>query len=152
MTNYRDHFDAHCGMEVVLPNGEVLRTGTGALPGAKTWQEYKYGYGPYLDGMFSQSNFGIVTKMGFWLAPEPEAFRTDTVMVYKYEDLIPLMDTMSYLSDSYIVNGHCSLASPVGRNFQNDPKLNDILAKPGGRGAPVRSAPPWGSGPYHGVN
>lgn len=27
----------------------------------------KYGYGPYVDGLFSQSNFGIVTKMGFWM-------------------------------------------------------------------------------------
>ena len=44
-----------------------VRTGMGALPNAKTWQQYKYGFGPYVDGMFSQSNFGIVTKMGFWL-------------------------------------------------------------------------------------
>ena len=39
--HYRDHFGAHCGMEVVLPNGEVLRTGMGALPGAQSWQEYQ---------------------------------------------------------------------------------------------------------------
>ena len=42
-------------------------------PNAKTWQLYKYGFGPWIDGIFSQSNFGIVTKMGFWLMPEPEA-------------------------------------------------------------------------------
>jgi hypothetical protein len=29
---YRDHFGAHCGMEVVLPNGELMRTGMGAMP------------------------------------------------------------------------------------------------------------------------
>ena len=28
---FRDHFDAHCGMEVVLPTGEVVRTGMGAI-------------------------------------------------------------------------------------------------------------------------
>ena len=32
----RNHFDSHCGMEVVLANGELLRTGMGAMPGAKT--------------------------------------------------------------------------------------------------------------------
>src|SRR5450631_2927930 len=43
----RNHFEAHCGMEVVLANGELLRTGMGALPNAKTWQQYKTGYGPW---------------------------------------------------------------------------------------------------------
>src|SRR5271170_2917853 len=30
---FRDHFEAHCGMEIVLANGEVMRTGMGAMPG-----------------------------------------------------------------------------------------------------------------------
>lgn len=33
----------HCGMEVVLPSGEVLRTGMGALPNSNTWQTFQYG-------------------------------------------------------------------------------------------------------------
>ncbi len=72
--NYRNHFDSHCGMEVVLPSGELLRTGMGAIPKAETWQQYKSGCGPWIDGIFSQSNYGIVTKMGFWLMPQPEAY------------------------------------------------------------------------------
>ena len=43
---YRDHFGAHCGMEVVLANGDVVRTGMGAMPNAKTWGAYKSGFGP----------------------------------------------------------------------------------------------------------
>ena len=70
-TPYGDHFMMQCGMEVVLANGEVMRTGMGAMPGTNTWQLFKYGFGPYVDGMFSQSNFGVVTKMGIWLMPEP---------------------------------------------------------------------------------
>lgn len=27
-----DHFMMHCGLEVVLPTGELIRTGMGALP------------------------------------------------------------------------------------------------------------------------
>ena len=73
-TPYGDHFANHCGMEVVLPNGELLRTGMGALPGKDggdnpTWQSFQHAFGPSIDGIFSQSNFGIVTKMGFWLMP-----------------------------------------------------------------------------------
>ena len=74
-TPYGDHFMMQCGMEVVLPNGDVMRTGMGAMSGSTTWQLFKYGYGPYVDGMFSQSNFGVVTKMGIWLMPEPPGYR-----------------------------------------------------------------------------
>src|SRR5687767_11066928 len=56
-----DHFLAQCGMEVVLATGEILRTGFGHYAGAKAEYVYKWGLGPYLDGLFTQSNFGIVT-------------------------------------------------------------------------------------------
>jgi FAD/FMN-containing dehydrogenase len=112
-TPMRDHFDAHCGMEVVLANGDILRTGMGALPGSKTWQQYRYGFGPYVDGMFSQGNFGVVTKMGFWLFPEPEGYRSGTVLVHKHDDLIPLVETISYLLNSNIAQGTTTLGSPL---------------------------------------
>ncbi|KAH8819779.1 glycolate oxidase [Xylogone sp. PMI_703] len=74
-TPYGDHFANHCGMEVVLPDGSLLRTGMGALPGRDgtdnpTWESFQHAYGPAIDGIFSQSNYGIITKMGFWLMPE----------------------------------------------------------------------------------
>lgn len=112
-TPMRDHFDAHCGMEVVLANGEVLRTGMGALPGAQTWQQYRYGFGPYIDGIFSQSNFGVVTKMGFWLYPVPEGFRSGTVLVPRHDDLVPLIETLNYLMNSNIVQGTTTIGSPL---------------------------------------
>jgi hypothetical protein len=120
---YRNHFDAHCGMEVVLADGEILRTGMGAMPGAKTWQQYKTGFGPWIDGIFSQSNFGIVTKIGFWLLPEPDAYFSATVSVPRHADLIPLIDTLNYLENSRICNGMSTLVSPVmGMPAPNDAK------------------------------
>ncbi len=62
-------FQAQCGMEVVLPDGDLLRTGMGAMPGNKSWNLYRRGLGPTPDQMFMQSNLGIVTKMGVWLMP-----------------------------------------------------------------------------------
>lgn len=100
---YRDHFGSHCGMEVVLANGEVLRTAMGALPGAKTFAENKYGYGPYIDGLFSQSNFGIVTKMGFWMMPKPEYYLLASLTMKRREDLIPAVNILNYLEDSFII-------------------------------------------------
>ena len=110
---FRNHFDAHCGLEVVLPSGELMRTGMGALPGAKTWQQYKSGVGPWIDGMFSQSNFGIVTKMGFWLMPEPEAFLSGSVLAAKRDDLHALVSILSHLENTGISNGMPDLGSPL---------------------------------------
>ena len=51
-----------------------MRTGMGAMPGNKAWHVYKRGLGPTPDQLFMQSNFGIVTKMGVWLMPQPECY------------------------------------------------------------------------------
>ena len=110
---FRNHFDAHCGMEVVLPDGELLRTGMGALPGARTWQQYKSGFGPWIDGLFSQSNFGIVTKMGFWLMPEPEAFLHGTVRVGKRDDLHQLVKILNFVENSGVSNGMPDMGSAL---------------------------------------
>jgi 4-cresol dehydrogenase (hydroxylating) len=110
---FRNHFDAHCGMEVVLADGEVMRTGMGAMPGAQTWQMYKSGFGPWIDGMFSQSNFGVVTKMGFWLMPEPEAYLKGVVQLPRYQDLAPLVDTLTHLENTKVFTGYPDLYSPA---------------------------------------
>lgn len=112
-SRFRSHFEAHCGMEVVLADGELLRTGMGALPKSRTWAQYKSGYGPVVDGLFSQSNFGIVTKMGFWLMPEPEAFLTGIVQAHRYEDLHQLVETLKYVENMGIAPGPPELGSPL---------------------------------------
>jgi 4-cresol dehydrogenase (hydroxylating) flavoprotein subunit len=72
-TRYWDHFNHLCGLEVILANGESIRTGGGPHD-SLTWHTHKWGTGPYIEGLFSQSNFGVVVKAGVWLMPEPEAF------------------------------------------------------------------------------
>jgi 4-cresol dehydrogenase (hydroxylating) len=127
---YRDHFYAHCGMEVVLPNGEIMRTGMGALPGAKTWGEYHYGVGPYVDGLFSQSNFGVVTKMGFHMFPQPEAYRSGTVFVPRRLDLIPLIAEVNALEHAGTI-GQPNYGTPL-RAIAQQPAARAVLEKAGG--------------------
>ena len=86
-----------CGMEVVLANGEVMRTGMGALPGSRAWHVYKRGLGPTPDQLFMQSNFGIVTKMGVWLLPYPEVYMPVWLRVWRDDDLGPAVDTLRRL-------------------------------------------------------
>jgi len=136
MAQYRNHFDSHCGMEVVLPNGELLRTGMGAMPGAKTWQQYKTGFGPWIDGIFSQSNFGVVTKMGFWLMPQPDAYLSGTVYVPRHDDLIPLVEIMTNLENTRVTNGMPDLGSPL----LSIPMISEIAKWNQGEGPPPPDA------------
>ncbi len=87
LTPYGDHFAHACGMEVVLADGSVLRTGLGGVANTTSWQAHRYGFGPYVDGLFTQSNFGIVTKLGMWLMPAPPAHRTIMAQWWRDEDL-----------------------------------------------------------------
>ena len=74
LTPYADHFGALCGMDVVLADSSVLQTGGGPVDNNNSRHIYKWGLGPYLDGMFAQSNLGIVVKAGVWLMPAPESY------------------------------------------------------------------------------
>ena len=93
-TPYGDHFMWQTGLEVVLPQGDVMRTGMGALPGSDAWQLIPYGFGPFPDGMFTQSNLGIVTKMGIALMQRPPASQSFLITFDKEEDLEQIVDIM----------------------------------------------------------
>lgn len=93
-TVYSDHAAALCGLEVVLPDGEIVRTGHGAMADSPNWHLSRRGYGPQFDGLFTQSNLGIVTKAGIWVMPQPDAYAFVTVSVPGDDDLEALVDTM----------------------------------------------------------
>ncbi|TPX13388.1 uncharacterized protein E0L32_006118 [Thyridium curvatum] len=111
-TPYGDHWACHSGLEVVLPTGELLRTGMGAMPGNNTWQTFPYGFGPYSDGIFSQSNYGIVTKMGMTLMPNPGGYESFVHKMYTFpneEDLEALIEIIRPLRISNILENVAQL-------------------------------------------
>ncbi|HZB97340.1 MAG TPA: FAD-binding oxidoreductase [Candidatus Sulfotelmatobacter sp.] len=63
LTPYGDHVSRACAFEVVLPDGELLHTGFGAYPGARVGVVDRWSPGPQLDGLFSHSDYGIVTRL-----------------------------------------------------------------------------------------
>ncbi|POR33555.1 Putative aryl-alcohol oxidase vanillyl-alcohol oxidase [Tolypocladium paradoxum] len=129
-TPYGDHWAVHSGLEVVLPTGEVVRTGMGAMPGSTAWQTFPYGFGPLHDGLFSQSNFGIVTKMGMTLMPNPGGSESFMYTFPKEEDLAQLVEIIRPLRISNILENvaqlkHCiqevaALGRPRSEIYQGE--------------------------------
>lgn len=66
---YGDRAAHVCALEVVLPTGECVRTGFGRFDETPLAPLHRWGVGPSLDGLFTQSNLGIVTQMTLWLSP-----------------------------------------------------------------------------------
>ena len=126
-TPYGDHWMMHSGMEVVLPSGELIRTGMGALPNPeadpsappheqkpnKCWQLFNYGFGPYNDGIFTQSSLGVVVKLGIWLMANPGGYQAYCITIPRDEDLHAAIEIIRPLR--------------VGMVLQNVPTLRHIL-------------------------
>ena len=139
---YGDNFSAVKGLEVVLANSEVLRTGRGGLQDAKLWPIYKYGLGPDLLGFFSQSNFGIVTKACFWIEPKSELSQGFSISSLNDADLDPMIDALNYLSNQDVINGF-GIGSPLrsstgtndGRPGFGPPEAKELLRRRDGGSA-----------------
>lgn len=81
-------------LEIVLGNGEILRTGSQALRGHETTNPYyRHAYGPDLTGLFRGSLgwLGIVTKAVVALYPVPE---TEKSLTFAFPDLQSALESM----------------------------------------------------------
>lgn len=133
-TRYADHFATACGMEVVLPNGDVVRTGHWHYEHAKTAHVYRYGTGPFLDGLFSQSNLGIVTRMGVWLMPKPEVFTAFYLRAPDDAHLEPMIDRIRPLRLDGTITAALHLANDMriisARGRYPWDKTNNVMPMP----------------------
>ena len=125
-TPYGEHFTFQCGMEVVLPNAEILRTGMGSIEGSTAWQAFKWGYGPYVDGLFTQSNFGIVTKMGMWLMPRPPVYKPFMIRHDNMADVPKIIEAMRPLRVSSLV-ANCNLMMSASYQLAMFKRRNEIV-------------------------
>ncbi|WP_345984540.1 FAD-binding oxidoreductase [Sulfurimonas sp. HSL-1656] len=112
-TPYGEHFMMQCGMEIVLADGSEFRTGMGGIENSTSWGVFKWGYGPYLDGIFTQSNYGICTKMGMWLMPEPPAYKPFCITFDKVEDVEKIVEVLRPLRIANIIPNAFTIASTL---------------------------------------
>jgi len=89
-----DRFQHATAFEVVLPDGRILRTGFSHYHSSQTAHVFKPGLGPSLDGLFTQSNLGIVTRATVWLMPQPPCFEAFAFSVAKDEQLGAVIEAL----------------------------------------------------------
>ena len=81
ITPHTDHFAAVNCITAVLPNGEIYRSNFSEVNAEQIDKIHKWGLGPYLDGIFTQSNMGIVTQITIDLKKKPECIEFFTFKV-----------------------------------------------------------------------
>ena len=91
---YGNRFQNVCGMRIVLAGGEVLDTGFGHFPTARNQRVFPYGLGPYLDGLFTQANLGIVTSLGLWLMPQSDSINHFLCAVPEHAQIGAVVDAL----------------------------------------------------------
>ncbi len=72
ITPNADHFAAVNSLDVVLPDGSLYRGALSGLGGEMVSRVFKWGIGPYLDGLFTQGAFGVVITGTIALSRRPE--------------------------------------------------------------------------------
>ncbi|MEM8935096.1 MAG: hypothetical protein AAGC77_01655, partial [Pseudomonadota bacterium] len=92
-----------------------IRTGMGALPNNNSWQLYKFGFGPYIDTLFTQSDLGVITKVGIWLmpAPPPPGYKPFMITMPSMENLAMAVEIMAPMKVNMVIGNTVMISSPL---------------------------------------
>lgn len=111
---YSNRVSHICNIEVVLPNGDLIVTGFGKYSNAVASSVYPWGVGPSLDGLFTQSNLGIITRLTLWLMPEPEKIECFYFTIRGEDKLQDVVDALQPLRLRRILQS----AIHIGNNYK----------------------------------
>ena len=114
-TPYGLHARNLCGLEVVLPDGDLVRTGMGAMQGNHSWHVFPLSFGPDWTQMFTQSNLGVVTRAGVWLQPAPASSLLLTWDIPHEEDIGWVVDTIAPLKIEGLIDQNVFVPSWLGK-------------------------------------
>jgi 4-cresol dehydrogenase (hydroxylating) len=106
-------FEHVSDLEVVLPSGEVLSTGFRRFGESAVAGLHRFGVGPSLDGLFSQSNLGVVTSLTLWLAPMARALGVARFRLTDATRLPALVDALRTLRREGTLRANVALANDL---------------------------------------
>lgn len=122
VTKYGDHYAHLCGYEVVLADGSILHTGAARDDGKKGAAHlYKWGVGPHVEGLFSQSNFGVVVSAGIWLMRKPQDYALVNIHIEDDDALATCMNEIRELMLEGVI--------PETGRFSNDVAMLTLITQ-----------------------
>lgn len=96
ITPEQDHFAAIINLKAVLPDGSIYQSALSEMGGHRSDAVFKWNVGPFVDGLFAQGNFGIVTQATLALARRPDHVGQFLIFVKEenFEDAIAGLRTV----------------------------------------------------------
>lgn len=124
-------YNALHGLEVVLPDGSLLRTGFGAQTDNPSWHLYKRGLGPVIDPLFAQSNYGIVVRAGVWLQKRRKAYSPIYLSIPRDRQLDQAIDIVRELRLDGVLRGVPNIQDMLTTGDLHFPEFQGKFPPPG---------------------
>ena len=116
LTPATDHFSALTSLRAVLSNGSMYVSPFHAMGAELIGSCHRWGIGSYVEGLFSQGNFGIVTEATFTLVRRPEHTEAFFLRITDDQQLGEVVDHLRTVLTS--LGGNV-----VGVNLMNDRRV-----------------------------
>lgn len=82
---YENLPERSCAYRIILADGETIETGTALR---------RHSAGPAMEGLFQQSNLGVVTRVTLWLEPAPRLRQRAVLLMRSEDEFARAVDTL----------------------------------------------------------
>ncbi|MCO8122513.1 FAD-binding oxidoreductase [Stieleria sp. TO1_6] len=116
LTPTTDHFAALTSLEAILADGSIYRSPLMEMGAELVGAAHRWQIGPYIEGLFSQGNFGVVTRATFTLQRRPEHVEAFFIRIGNETQFGEMVESLRDLLSSL---GACL----AGVNLMNDRRV-----------------------------